>query len=113
MSKRMVRLLSTSLLAGAASLTASPAFAKCTTTGTTTVCDATPPNPTQGPVTGGQVQVLNGSIVEDNNTFNPVIQISTGGTLTTDAGSLVRSDEQVGTAVRLSGATGSISGTLR
>src|SRR5438309_10681093 len=94
-----IRLLSTSLLAGAAAAAGSPAFAKCTTTGTTTVCDATPPNPTQGPITGGQVKVLNGSIVEDNNTFAPVIEVSAGGSLTTEAGSLVRSDELSGRAV--------------
>jgi len=108
-----VRLLSSSLLVGVATMASAPAFAKCTTTGTTTVCDATAPNPTQGPVTGGQVQVLNGSIVEDNGTFASVVAISPGGTLTTEAGSLIRSAAQNGAGVSLNGATGSVSGTVR
>jgi fibronectin-binding autotransporter adhesin len=109
-----VRLLSSTLLLAIAGFAADPAAAKCVTSGTSTVCDATPPNPQQGPITGGDVHVLNGSIVEDNGTFTPpVVTISPGGTLTSDQGSLILQRTFAGYAVLLNNANASISGTVR
>jgi fibronectin-binding autotransporter adhesin len=110
-----IRLLSASILAGVSVLAAVPAEAACTTSGTTTTCDSSPPNPTQGPITGGNVRLLNGAIIEDNNVPNsttPTIRIDPGGSLIADAGSLVRDDRVSSEAIRILASPATISGTV-
>jgi len=110
-------LLSTSIL-GFIGI-ATPAIAACTTTGTTVVCDANRPNPSNGAF-GENIHLLAGSIVEITDPYayaSPAtrsVVVFANGTLTADAGSLVLDPVIGDTGVEGGPAsTLSIAGTVR
>ncbi len=97
---------------------ASPAMAACVTSGATTTCDATQPNPSGG-ASGANIHLLSGSIVQvlDPYAFaSPLltsVSVDQNGTLTADAGSLVLDTVPGSTGVEGgAGSQLSISGTV-
>ena len=102
-----------------AMLVGSAAEARCVTTGSTVVCDATAPNPETDGARGVQVNVLPGAIVRLDDPFagaavrSATIDIFSGGTLTTSAGSQIFDVVNGGTAVNTgAGVTIAHAGTI-
>lgn len=102
------RLLAATVLMGAAAA-ATPAAARCVVNGNVTTCDATPPNPETGGATNSEVRVLTGAIVL------PRINILQDGVLTSETGSIVRSNDPTAAEIVVNlapRARGSVSGSI-
>jgi len=83
---------------------ATPAHAKCVTSGTTTTCDTTPPNPDPVPATNVNVKVLSGAGVS-------AVNVLANGSLAADAASTITGPGD--TALLAQNATGTVAGTIR